>query len=739
MAGLIIILVALPLIYSSQTQNSFATPKKAFFQISVAALLVLFSLQAIVTPERLTSRKTPLDIVLLAWLAWEAISSACSLDRTESMRELVYSACLVAFFFIITRNVENQKQAFSLIGVIAALGVVEAAYGIPERLGIKLLYESRVKESLSQAEVLVARGSILGTFGNANQLASYLSLTCPLLFGAACICRGLRRAISIACLATVIACLILIGARGSWIAAAAGLAVFTIWYAKGRMREVMITVGIILLISALLLAVIMSVKPQIARELFGRLQGAAASLNYRFLAWRLSLRMIAQRPLLGGGPGMFKFLFLPTMAEYLSGFDPLSYWNLTEKMNEPHNEYLQTAVETGIPGLCFLILFCGGTVWFALKNVKKLAPSIAITSVMLISGLVAVMTDAFTSISFHVVPTRVAFWAMAATLLALLNAYGGGSPLDPKARTARGSGRRGRGSRGSPPKPKARPAPRPSRLAAVPYVALFLILACVAVSFSLRDIVFERYFKLGTNLTYMGRSPEAIPFYQKAIQAMPSSGQVKFYYGSALVKLGRYPEGVAVLEESKKNFQDVYLFKNLGLAYEKMGQPDKALEQYRRWREMGIASHDANNRIALIWLRQGKTREAEALFKETLRVRPWDWVAYSSLGSILLEDGRAEEAVQLLNPGPLWKIPESFTLRGVALLATGRLKEAEKMFLRTLSKNPHSIRALNNLGVLYLKTGRKDEAVTQWEEALRLDPDNSFAKDRLKAVWDGKV
>ena len=171
-AGLIIILIALPLIYSSQTQNSFATPKRVFFQVAVSTLIVLFSLQMVVSPERLTSRRTPLDMLLLAWLAWEAVSSACSLDRLESMRELIYSASIVAFFFIVTRNVEGRSQALPLIGVIAAMGVVEALYGIPERLGIKLLYEGRVKESLSQAEVLVARGSILGTFGNANQLAS---------------------------------------------------------------------------------------------------------------------------------------------------------------------------------------------------------------------------------------------------------------------------------------------------------------------------------------------------------------------------------------------------------------------------------------------------------------------------------------------------------------------------------------------------------------------------------------
>ncbi|MCX6339815.1 MAG: tetratricopeptide repeat protein [Candidatus Aureabacteria bacterium] len=710
-AGLIIILIALPLIYSSQTQNSFGTPKRAFFQIAVAALLVLFSLQMIVTPARLTSRGTPLDMVLLAWIAWEAVSSAHSCDRMESMRELIYSASTVAFFFLITRNVGERTQALSLIGVIVAMGVLEASYGIPERLGLKLLYESRVKETLSQAEVLAVRGSILGTFGNANQLASYLVLTCPLLLGIISMCRGVRRALLIASLAIVLTCLTLTGARGSWIAAFTGLFVFILWGARRNRRDTLKATGFTLLLFALVFMAVTNFKPQIAHELTGRLKGSFASLNYRLLTWRLSLRMIAHHPLLGSGPGTFKLLFLPALADYLRGLDPLSCWGLTEKMNEVHNEYLQLAVETGLPGLGFLLLFCGGAIHVALRALRKLPPSAAILSAALMASLAAVMADAATSISFHVVPTRVAFWAVAAILLSLPNMSSVRHPAELRARAS----------------------PAISRLAVTPYLAISLIFSYITISSSLRDIAFEYYFKIATNLTHMGRYHEAIPFFQGALRVMPSSGQVKFYYGSTLVQLGRDAEGAAALEESKNNFQDIYLFKNLGLAYERLGQPERAVEQYLRWREMGIASHEANNRIALIQLRQGRAREAEGLFKDTLRVRPWDWVAYSSLGSLYLESGRTDEAIRVLQ-NVIWKIPDSFTLYGTALLKAGRYEEARQNLLHALSMDPRSVRAHNNLGTLHRKTAKRDDAIKEWEEVLRMDPDNIFAKSNLEDI-----
>ncbi len=272
----------------------------------------------------------------------------------------------------------------------------------------------------------------------------------------------------------------------------------------------------------------------------------------------------------------------------------------------------------------------------------------------------------------------------------------------------------------------------------IPYVAISLVFSCIAVSFSRRDCIFEYYFKIATNLTHMNRYAESIPFFQRALHTMPSSGQAKFYYGSTLVQIGKCAEGAALLEEAKKNFQDIYLFKNLGLAYARIGQPERAMEQYRRWREMGIASNEANNNIALILMRQGRGREAADLFKQTLRVRPWDWVAYSSLAAILLDSGRAEEAVQVLNPGPLWKIPDAFMLYGAALLETGRVAEAEQQFQRALSGDPKSVKVRNNLGVLYNRIGKKDEAIEQWEEVLRLDPNNSFAKEKLTAARKGK-
>lgn len=86
-------------------------------------------------------------------------------------------------------------------------------------------------------------------------------------------------------------------------------------------------------------------------------------------------------------------------------------------------------------------------------------------------------------------------------------------------------------------------------------------------------------------------------------------------------------------------------------------------------------------------------------------MRPWDLPAYSNLAAILIDAGRYDEAVAVLNPDPLWKTPDAYAVYGVALLKAGRLEEARRKFLRTLELDPRSVKARNNLGALRYMQG----------------------------------
>lgn len=712
--GILVVLVAVPLIYSGRLQNSFGVPKQVFFQWAVAVLLLLFGVQAVLDPKRLAARATPADLPVLAWLAWIAVAAAFSMDRAASTPELISAASLAGLFLLVTRSVETRGQALALVAIVAAMGVAESAYGIAQRFGVKLFYESRVKEAVPSFDISSWRWEILGTFGNPNHLASYLALCCPVLLGGLGLRRPAARLASLAGLIVTLACLALTGARGSWAAASAGLVLPVAWALRRGRRSVIPFAATAALLLVAALAVVCVLQPRIGEELIARVTGSfsdsTGSMSYRMLGWKVSVRMVAARPLLGSGPGTFRLRFLPALAEYLTDRDPLSHWFLKEKMNEAHNEFLQSAVEEGIPGLllflCALAFIFRGILGRA--RAAEFPDGFFITSAA--AGLAAVLVDAVSSIPFHIVPTCVAFWAVAGALLSW--------PAP------------GVAGKTSPESEGARPKPAWSWTVAG-YLAVFSVVSLIH---GYRSLVFDYCFKMATTLNYLQRMPEALSWFRRALDANPSSGQVRFYCGSTLIHLGRDAEGAALLEESKKNFQDIYLFKNLGIAYERMGRLDDAISQYERWRAMGIAAHEANNLIGLVRLRQGRPREAAEAFRETLRVRGWDITAYSNLAAILINGGRYEEAVAVLDPEPLWKTPDAYTIYGVALLKAGRHEEARRKFLRTLELDPRSVKARNNLGALLYLRGDLEGAAREWEEALRVDPGNVIAAGNIETV-----
>lgn len=68
---------------------------------------------------------------------------------------------------------------------------------------------------------------------------------------------------------------------------------------------------------------------------------------------------------------------------------------------------------------------------------------------------------------------------------------------------------------------------------------------------------------------------------------------------------------------------------------------------------------------------------------------------------------------------------------GGALLLEGQIEEAISQYNDALRLNPHDIEAHNNLGYALLKKGRIDEAFTQFQEALRLNPSYVEAHNNL--------
>jgi tetratricopeptide (TPR) repeat protein len=139
--------------------------------------------------------------------------------------------------------------------------------------------------------------------------------------------------------------------------------------------------------------------------------------------------------------------------------------------------------------------------------------------------------------------------------------------------------------------------------------------------------------------------------------------------------------------------------------------------------------------FVLTWRQSGMYRDAETLYRETLRRNPASWMAHNNLGVILADrPGRLPEAIAEFEASLRIK-PDNRQAQnnlGNALLTTpGRMPEGIPHLQAALALNPNFPETHYNLALALSLTGKTAEAIAEYKAALRLRPDYPAARNNL--------
>jgi len=128
---------------------------------------------------------------------------------------------------------------------------------------------------------------------------------------------------------------------------------------------------------------------------------------------------------------------------------------------------------------------------------------------------------------------------------------------------------------------------------------------------------------------------------------------------------------------------------------------------------------------AATWSRAHVFADLETLWRDTVSKNPGAWSAYNNLGTLLLERGRAAEAVPVIERALALRpdVPEIHHTMADAWSRLGRRDEARAEYARALAVAPGYAPAHNALGLLLLDEGKATEAIAEFEQAIRLRPD----------------
>jgi O-antigen ligase len=348
------------LLFAPSLQASFLVPKFAALELTASLGLVACALQRTTNRGARWSRPVAIGAVLVlassavAWLvaagrAPGAPYAVAAMARWGSLFGLACGASAV------DDAPDSKRRILETITIaaatVAAIGLLQHFEALPLRI-----------------PVISKPGS---TFGNRNAAAEVMAMTLPLGLGAAAGARrlGARRLILVA-LALELVFLAVTRARGAWIGAACGLGAAMLLH-KPQWSRASLPVALGAIVAgALLVAAPVRFNPYdvgdhkrysgVVEVLQDGLDARTPALKTRFGLWQRTIAMVRDYPIFGVGPGNWP-VFFPRYAEPHATRDGVLSATLAPR--QTHNDLLERAAESGIPGLISLgVLAAGATI-----------------------------------------------------------------------------------------------------------------------------------------------------------------------------------------------------------------------------------------------------------------------------------------------------------------------------------------------------------------------------------------
>jgi tetratricopeptide (TPR) repeat protein len=132
----------------------------------------------------------------------------------------------------------------------------------------------------------------------------------------------------------------------------------------------------------------------------------------------------------------------------------------------------------------------------------------------------------------------------------------------------------------------------------------------------------------------------------------------------------------------------------------------------------------------------GYWRDSTSLFNHALQVTSDNYVAYSNLGDVQIDEHKLDEAIlnfrEVVRLKP--QVSKTYNNIGTAYALQGKLDDAITMFQRTIALDPKLEEAHYNLGNGYIKKGKVEAGIVELKTAVRLDPEDMKAQMTLSTT-----
>lgn len=283
---------------------------------------------------------------------------------------------------------------------------------------------------------------------------------------------------------------------------------------------------------------------------------------------------------------------------------------------------------------------------------------------------------------------------------------------------------------------------------------------------------------LGVALAQASLPDRAIPYLEAARTSNPAAPDITYDLALCYIAVKRYPDAIGLLQNLSTSGQETSENDNLlAEAFEANHETQHAVDTLRRAialspeednnylefasicldhqafdeaakvLKVGLGIHPRSARLVfergILNAMQDHFDLAEQDFKASADLDPENNSAYVGLGVTFLQTGNATQAIQVLRTR-IHDHPDDANLcylLGEAILRAGAqdgnpaLAEAQTLLQKAIRLDDKLVEPRISLGIIYLRHERLEEAITQFEQARRLDPKAKSAYSHLAVAY----
>jgi tetratricopeptide (TPR) repeat protein len=249
---------------------------------------------------------------------------------------------------------------------------------------------------------------------------------------------------------------------------------------------------------------------------------------------------------------------------------------------------------------------------------------------------------------------------------------------------------------------------------------------------------------LGMALAQMHKATEGIPFLKKAVTIDPSDPTAHQDLAAAYIQINQIEDAVAELKVAIRLSPDSpQLHYDLGTAYKLQDDATDAIPELETAAKLNPAGYEPPYVLGLLYLQVGRYQEAAQQLEVSLKLHPQNGEAWATLGSVYSKLDRLPEAASALRKA-IEQMPDQSDSH--LLLASVLVKQndtagaaAERKVAADLMRkhmNLQRAEVATNSGKSLLASGKIDDAIVQFRDALSFDPSYTEAHLKLAEALD---